>query len=335
MRKKCVVSLFKWKSIKDEYVNAFRAGSNFSPFVSPIFIKCTLKHKMFFSKSRFKHFVVAKGIFQNGVVYAPLLVDKSTISLLGDYTSASYTSFVFSRNIKSDDLSIFVDELCKLFKKDFVFEKIMPSNSTYDSLNLTKGTLCMKVDFGSDFTDYFNSLTKSVRQNYRTAINRINREGKRFSIRFFINEKIPRNYKKRLLSLYVKRSKHWDDNNKRFINRVHRRYFDLMNNSLDQIENSFCSIILIDNNICGFMMGAFNNDYSVCTIPRLAIDSKYGVYCPGLVLIIDTIKKLTTIQCNCLDLSRGNEQYKYRAGAKEYNLLSGAIKYKDDYNHRL
>ena len=326
MNKKCELSIYKWKKIKGEYSDVYKAGGNFSPFMSPLFIKYTLKHKLFFSKSRSKKFIVVKGIFSNGIIYAPLLVDNEAISLIGDYTSASYTGFVFSNSIKKEDIKAFVDELVAYFEKDYIFEKIMPADDFYTDLHLSNGTLCMKIDYDFDFDKYFGFLSKSVRQNYRTAINRMNREGKKYYLRFYISKRIPSRFKRKMLSLYVKRSAHWDEHNRHLMNKVHRRFFDLMNNSLDRIENSFCSILFIDNKICGFMMGVFTNDKSICTIPRLAVDTKYGVYCPGSILIIDSIRELIKHDCYCLDLSRGNEQYKYRAGAKEYYLLSGLVK---------
>ena len=327
MEKECVISLHKWNEIKTEYGIAFDKGDLFSPFLCPKFIDATLKYKVFFLKSIFKRFIVAKGVFCDGVVYAPLFIGKKSISLIGDYTSASYTGFVFTDNIQKESIKTFVTELTKKFKRDFIFEKIMPSDGICNVLSLSNGTDCMRAVFNSSFDDYFNSLSKSVRQNYRTAINRLNRENKKMHIDFYVGQRVPKKYKKQILSLYVKRSKQWSKKNRSILSFFHRRFFDLMNNNLDKIENSFCSIVFIDNDICGFMMGAFTNDHSVCSIPRLAIDTRYGVYCPGLLLIIKSAQHLIQIGCNCLDLSRGKEQYKYRVGAKEYNLQTGIVKF--------
>lgn len=327
--KKIEVVLYNWKKIKNEYRTEYRSQKGLSPFISPQFIENTLKHKIFFSKSRFKKFIVAKGMCENGVLYAPLFIG-SEISLVGDYTSASYTDVLCSTGILNTDLKMFIHELTSIFNKDFVFEKIMPSSSIYNCLDLIPSTPCVKIEFNNSFENYFKSLKKNVRQNYRTAFNRIKRENKEIYVRYFINQKIPYSLKKKILSLYTKRSAEWDAKNKSLLNKVHRRHFDLMNNSLRSIENNFCSVLYINNKICGFMMGVLTNDLQRCVVPRLAIDSEYGVYCPGLLLIIESIKKLIEINCKTLDLSRGDEKYKFTVGGELYYLLSGTIKNKNN-----
>ena len=321
------ISFHKWRRIYKEYELAYSSAKDFPPFLSPKFIDITLKHKIFFSESRFKKFLIAKGVFQNGIIYAPLLVDKKSASLIGDYTSASYTGFVYKGIVSKIDIQSFVKKLSEKLQRTIVFEKILPFNSIYDALDLTEKTTCVKVDFNSSFDDYFNSLKKNVRQNYRTVFNRLKRENKEISIKFFFNEKIPRTLKRKLVSLYVERSKHWDKSNKRLINVLHRKYFDLMNNGLDKVDNCFCSVLSIDNCVCGFMMGVLTADMRICTIPRLAVDTTFGVYCPGLVLIVDSIRYLIERGCVCLDLSRGEEQYKFTVGGTTYRLLSGKIVY--------
>lgn len=321
----CEISFLKWKHVKKEYESAYRSRTDFSPFLSPQFIQNTKKHKLFFSRSRFKKFIVAKGIFKNGTIYAPILLGDE-ISIIGDYTSASYTDLIVSQRISNIQVKIFVTKLCELLKKDFVFEKILPFCGAYNLLGLTPKTDCVRIHIEGSFEDYFNSLKKNVRQNYRTAYNRLNRENKDICTHFCFNKKLTKSLKRKFLKLYSDRSKEWDSTNKSIFHTIHRRYFDLMNNCLGKIDNNFYSFITIDNKICGFMMGVLTEDKKICIVPRLAINSQYGVYCPGLLLIVETIKELIKINCKYLDLSRGTEKYKFTVGGEQYSLLAGKVK---------
>lgn len=67
------------------------------------------------------------------------------------------------------------------------------------------------------------------------------------------------------------------------------------------------------------MQGFISNHDNVAVIPRLAINSAFNVYCPGGLLITDTIKWLIeNSSVRNLDLSRGNESYKYVYGGTEH-----------------
>lgn len=56
-------------------------------------------------------------------------------------------------------------------------------------------------------------------------------------------------------------------------------------------------------------------------IPRLAINDKYKSYSPGILLINETIKFLiSNNKIHTLDLSQGEEEYKYKmGGVKHYS----------------
>ena len=92
-----------------------------------------------------------------------------------------------------------------------------------------------------------------------------------------------------------------------------------MTRALNDSKNNFISILKIDGIVAAYMHGFLSNHNDVAVIPRLAINSDFNVYCPGGLLIIHTIKWLiNNTSIRNLDLSRGDEKYKYVYGVTEH-----------------
>ena len=67
------------------------------------------------------------------------------------------------------------------------------------------------------------------------------------------------------------------------------------------------------------MQGIITTNQIVVVIRRLAINSKYNVYCLERIPITQTIKWLIeNTKIRNLELSRGDEKYKYAYGGKEH-----------------
>ena len=81
--------------------------------------------------------------------------------------------------------------------------------------------------------------------------------------------------------------------------------------------NAFTAVLYINNEIVGFLSGLHNERTLI--VPRLSINSEFRRYSPGFILICETIKHLQkNTAIRCLDLSLGDEQYKYQLGGKTH-----------------
>ncbi len=89
--------------------------------------------------------------------------------------------------------------------------------------------------------------------------------------------------------------------------------------SLRNDGNSFHSVLYLNGKAVSFMSGFVDKQAHRVVVPRLAIDSDYGFYSPGYVMILETMKRLieeTSIRV--IDLSRGDEKYKLDLGGTPY-----------------
>lgn len=83
--------------------------------------------------------------------------------------------------------------------------KILKGMTQFSNLFVNQGT-CVNISFGDIYDEYFSKLSKSTRQNIRTAHNRLNREGKIIDIETHIGYRVTNMENKRLMKLYQKRS---------------------------------------------------------------------------------------------------------------------------------
>lgn len=185
----------------------------------------------------------------------------------------------------------------------------------------------VNVFFGMGYIGYWNNLGKHAKQNLRTAYNRLDRDGHAVELKFFscyeIGETLEskdfetvfrdclRIYCDRQLSRYKKRG---------------GKMFELemrhMNRTVLSVRSpvGFLSALYVDQSIAGFMCGYVNIGKKRLEVPRLAINEVYRWYSPGLVLINETVKLLSssTDEIVAIDLCRGEEKYKYDMGGKSY-----------------
>ncbi len=184
---------------------------------------------------------------------------------------------------------------------------------------------CYKISFGDDYDTWFRSLSSSVRQNVRTAYNRLARESK--TARLIVPSQLPADEAKRLkracLDLYINRQIDCYTTGKgrigKLMKRLKFRFMSHDTRSLRNNANAEFYILEIDGAIAAFMAGYTSRSGNMVVIPRLAIDPAYRFYSPGYILIAETIRHLMQhSSIRTLDLSRGDEKYKRDLGGTEY-----------------
>jgi CelD/BcsL family acetyltransferase involved in cellulose biosynthesis len=79
------------------------------------------------------------------------------------------------------------------------------------------------------------------------------------------------------------------------------------------------SLVRIDGKLAAAMCGFLNQDGS-WVLPKLAINMDFSRYSPGGILINESIKYIyeNQIPITNVDLSRGEERYKYIYGGKQH-----------------
>ena len=149
----------------------------------------------------------------------------------------------------------------------------------------------------------------------------MNRENKKFRFLFYINEQPTKKYYKDHISLFSKRIlEHSKLPKALFIPMKLFKQSDPLSKALLDYKDKIFAVFYIDNQLAGTINGVISNDGRVI-VTRLSVNVKFGVYSPGGLLINETIKAITSqniANIKSLDLSRGDEKYKYTYGGIEH-----------------
>ena len=279
-------------------------------------------------------FVIYKSII------APLEINnnKKTISILGTNDSSDYLSFIMDEDYFS--FSKLIDYLkMKYAKFSFLFDKINEKTNMYhfllkyckdNSLDFkTEEKKCVEILPKSSFDEWFNSLKKGNRQNYRTAKNRLTKNGLSYYCSFDFFKKKPKNYQS-LLNLYLKRrieasskykAKRFLTKTKIFVKKIFlgKRFDTLTMFSTKESVAIFC--IYINNNLAAFYEGFFDLDLKKLVIIRAAMNKNFSFYSPGQILLVDLMKNIYENYGPdvTVDLTRGIERYKFDFGGTIHN----------------
>lgn len=185
--------------------------------------------------------------------------------------------------------------------------------SEFKTVN-SKTTNNVEIHFKVDFDIYFKSLSSSVRQNIRTAYNRLNKDGLTYSLEVFQpKDGCNRFPTKEIIDLYCRRHserygvetsflKKWFLRNQSFATRLYK-----------YADNALTTLLRIDGKPAAFLSGLYSKDRLI--VPRLSIDSMFNRYSPGMILVCEAIKYMIgNTSIKILDLSQGEEEYKYKLG---------------------
>ena len=176
----------------------------------------------------------------------------------------------------------------------------------------------MDISFGSDYQEYFNSLSKSNRQNIRTAYNKLTKDDKEYHLECLQGFSINKTIIKQQIGIYNKRALEQRAKRRSIITKFKQLYFNPITVACMRLDNAISFNFYINNRIAAFMIG-FKTNFNSIVIPRLAIDSEFAKYMPGKLLINEAIKYLVAhSDIRNIDLSRGDEKYKYDMGGKTH-----------------
>lgn len=313
-----------FKNSKETWNSLYNSNGSISPYMSYEFQRI-YKQNLWAGEKRLgaKYEVYMAIDDQKELCVIPMIKKGIYYYIAGDLCATGALDFIYDSNLCVEYMLAILNELRKTLNGKIILNKIPEETVLGHALLLSdyKKETCVSIKFPSDYEDYFKSLSKSVRQNIRTAKNRMNRENKKyeFSVRM---GGIERDTNKEIMLLYNQRSAERQNRKIHPIIRFVRENFNPITKCSLELDNAFLSMIFIDDVLAGFMSGFLTSDGKKCIVPRLAINSNYGVYCPGSLLISDTIDYfIQETDVRILDLSRGDEKYKYSMGGEEhYNL---------------
>lgn len=165
-----------------------------------------------------------------------------------------------------------------------------------------------------DYDTWFNGLSKHVKQNIRTAYNKLNKQS--IDVDFQVFSK--RGGDTPFMNIYLQRRDDHEDHDSLF-HKFWIKNFHFYTLALKNLESSLLGVLKMNGKVVSYWGGFVSQNRDFVTIPRLAIDSNMKEWSPGIILICETAKVLNSrYGIKNFDLSRGNHGYKKKMGGEEY-----------------
>lgn len=234
------------------------------------------------------------------MVLFPLYLKKNKLHLFGDNISgAGHLDLLYDESITTKQFENAFAELKSMFpgktlelrminerSKLFKFLKGM-AEAGADAVFQVKAEeerVCVKIPFPDDYPEYEKWFNSHARNNLHRAYKKVRS-----------NELD--------MSLHIK-----------------HRYFSALLWAMETLASHYTFCFFLNNKLVAFMTG-FVTNYNEIVFPYLAIDSTFASYAPGKLMIAESIKYLQEHSAiRVLDLSRGDEKYKFEmGGVRHYN----------------
>jgi hypothetical protein len=326
-----VKKYYKIEDLKDKINNLYIKNKN-SPYTcSYEYIKNTIKNVKYLHLRYATKYVFFEVIDkQSNETILLFLVEelKKHYKVISSFDSCD---LIYNEKYSKEKISSALMQILNNVDKEVLFEYVIDDSLLCKILLNSKNTViiqekdCGRINFTNDYNEYYNSLSKSSRQNLRTAYNRLKTDDVSFDTINYEGVSSSRVYKK-LRKYYTARWKE-KNTNKSFLKLLFVKLYEPVSKVIAKSSDGFNFILTINNKIAAFMSGFLDKKNNKILIPRLVYNSKYSRYSPGILLINETIKFLQqNNMCSCLDLGIGDENYKFVMGAKEYKAF--VLKYK-------
>lgn len=329
---------YNWKDLSAVCDSLYDNNPYLSPYQDYSFLN-TIRHST--NIHNIKEWIEGKSITyvakrgDDIICVLPLVVNKrkKEINLLGYLCSVGHLDFIYKNDLTFREFLEIIDGLKELWKGYALrLDRISQYSLTYKYLQ-TIGepeiakSICVKIDFES-YDSWYGSLSKSCKQNIRTAYNRINRENKTLDITTAIGTHPSNKMVDDNISLLSKRTIEHNKKSPRLYPLMKLlKGKEALTKALMSSDHFIGANVYLDGNVIAICNGVIAND-GRAIITRLSIDTNYGVYCPGGIIINELLKAiLNSEHCiNSIDLSRGHEKYKYTYGGKEHYNYEYRIK---------
>lgn len=283
------------------------------------------------------------------VMVAPFIIQKKSyrftrekgIYFLGHRSWSDYNNFIY-KDINESIITILLEKVKNDYNGFQIFLTDVPDWTESSKCLVKMGTEINKIGkavaikIRNNTEEYYKILSKHVRQNLRTSVNRLNRNNIKYEL-IVKNDIHDENLLDELRRIYIARAKAKCMNNTDLLHiilsKVHTifRNYKLKNNniiyqSMQKMEQSYLVIIYLDKKIVGYLYGLKDRD-SIRIMQNCFLE-EYAFYSPLFYGAYDFIRKIHESGNGIVsvDFTRGNESYKYSLGGEENNLNSFIVR---------
>lgn len=295
------------------------------------------KYRLTFLNKLSNKVVVSIFYKKNDEVYAifPFVIKNKKAYICGDMAGSDYVDFLYMDNFNAESLAYMLKEIKNKYRLEAIYFRgiQMESKSNclikdLDNKKIIKETKCVGIDIDKTYDEFLKGLKKSVRQNLRTAENRLKTDNKDANFEIHHNSKIDSNIVSEVERIYQLRQQNKYTNYKTYLkkvvkyvyNLIHENNYNVVFDSMENNTNHILGIFKIDSKIAAYCYGPVT--HGTVSIIHVAINEEFHKYSPGKLLITYLIKYLkseenTISAINYFDLTIGDESYKYELGGIE------------------
>lgn len=306
--------------LRREWIELYNSNPNLSPFVEYDYFKRTIKYfwYYFFAKRcHIKYYLIRHN--DSPILIAPILFfSNGKKELFANINGYNYCDFIYKNCSETNDaIKLLYDNIGMFDIYKIRENSTLIKNIPYSSYSVVQISN-VRIDFSQNYDQYYHTLSKSVRQNLRTSYNRLNRAKCSFKLKIVCGGKKDNSFFNDVINLYCKRHEKKYNVKHSFIKQYLLKHHHFATENYKKSANAITFGLYIDGKLASFMSGivSMQNEFIV---PRLSINDDLLFYSPGMILINEVIKYLiNNTEINVLDLSQGEEEYKYKMGGSQH-----------------
>ena len=282
-------------------------------------------------------FAVCRNEKKEAIIIAPLWIlryslwwpfNRKGFYFLGREASSDYLNMIY-KDFNPEALDFLLQQLSKKYNlHTFKFELVREDSALYNYLlkkNIIRDhrLISVALHLPDSEDEYKKMLSKSSKQNLRTANNRLQKDEK--TILFKLDDSIVN--KDNCLKIKNSRleKKSYEPDLKRRIKKwlfkklsiQFPKYVPFLTDAETYIMSAYC-----EGNLAAFFNYAIDYNSKSVIILTAGTNEDYARYSPGMLLMFEFIKHTISNDndIKVIDFTRGNEHYKYALGG-ENNIL--------------
>lgn len=185
---------------------------------------------------------------------------------------------------------------------------------------------CAWINVQGGYENHLASLSKSVRQNLRTANNRLHTDKHEATLNIFDELVVPAQVIAEVLSLYESRRKTKNNTGtlqvktwvREHIRKWNKRKYNIIAEAIKDMSGKYLAVYKIDGVLAAYCFGLKDRTDTGMCIMQVAINDDYGKYSPGMLMLTEIFKDVMSKMHGdefLFDLTNGNEKYKFSLGA--------------------
>ena len=271
--------------------------------------------------------VIKRGFYFKGVGL------RKGFYFIGRQGFSDYLNFVYN-DFKDEYLIELFNYLKATYSMNFFcFENISSRCASYRFLNDTYNperldSLCMSIDLPDDYNDYYKKWTQNMRHGINQAHHRMERDNMNFS--YEIVHHLDDDLADELDEIRLQRLKKKQDECYAALSKKARIYTKIRDyitektsspvNILKETDECWCIISRCNGETAAFFYFLYKPENKTLYSVWLGTNEKYNRYKPGMTQLVDFIEKEINDgkpNVEFVDLTRGNERYKYDLKADE------------------